>query len=118
MIYNLEISANLAFDLLRILLAVSLFFVWVVRYDNIIKEFRDDYDLPNWLRDFVGIIKLSCAGMILTNDTQLQIVALMSIALLMCAAVATHIRVKNPAHKMLPAIALLTVCLSMLFLVF
>ena len=67
MIYNLEISANLAFDLLRILLAVSLFFVWVVRYDNIVKEFRDDYDLPNWLRDLVGIIKLSCAGMILTN---------------------------------------------------
>ena len=51
MIYNLEISANLAFDLLRILLAVSLFFFWVVRYDNIVKEFRDDYDLPNWLRD-------------------------------------------------------------------
>jgi hypothetical protein len=56
--------------------------------------------------------------MILTNDTQLQIVALMSIAFLMCAAVATHIRVKNPLYKMLPAIALLTVCLAMLFLVF
>ena len=70
MIYSLNITSELIFDLLRILLSVSLFFVWVVRYDNIVKEFKHDYNLPDWLRDIVGIIKLSCAGMILTNKKQ------------------------------------------------
>ena len=117
MIYSLNITSELIFDLLRILLSVSLFFVWVVRYDNIVKEFKHDYNLPDWLRDIVGIIKLSCAGMILTNDIQLQIVSLAAIAFLMCAAVVTHIRIKNPIQKMIPAIVLLTFCLCMLFLV-
>ena len=35
---------------------VSVLFVWVIRYDNIIKEFKQ-YELPDWLRDFVGILK-------------------------------------------------------------
>tara|TARA_B110000438_G_scaffold53694_1_gene53860 strand:- start:5507 stop:5860 length:354 start_codon:yes stop_codon:yes gene_type:complete len=117
MIYSLNITPELIFDLLRILLAVSLFFVWVVRYDNIVKEFKDDYNLPDWLRDLVGIIKLSCAGMILTNNVQLQIVSLASIAFLMFAAVLVHIKIKNPVQKMIPAIVLLAFCLSMLFLV-
>ena len=114
----MDFIINNMIEALKIISGVAIFFVWVVRYDNIIKEFRDDYNLPDWLRDLVGIIKLSCAGMLLTKDTQLQIVALISIAFLMCAAVATHIRVKNPTHKMLPAITLLTICLTILFLVF
>lgn len=117
MIYSLDITAELIFQILRILLSVSLFFVWVVRYDNIVKEFKNDYKLPDWLRDLVGIVKLSCAGMLLTNDIQLQIVSLGAIALLMCAAVLTHIKIKNPIKKMIPAITLLGFCLFMLFLV-
>jgi SNF family Na+-dependent transporter len=40
------------------LVAASIFFVWVVRYDNIIQEFKQ-YGLPEWWRDLVGILKLT-----------------------------------------------------------
>ena len=45
---------------IKALITGSIFFVWVVRYQNIIEEFRL-YGLPAWLRDLVGILKLSFA---------------------------------------------------------
>ena len=45
-------------DALKIIVVVAVFFVWVVRYENIKKEF-EDYKLPKWFRDFVGILKIS-----------------------------------------------------------
>lgn len=47
--HNLTIS-------LQALVAVSVFFVWVIRYANIVQEFKQ-YGLPDWLRDLVGILK-------------------------------------------------------------
>ena len=102
MIYNLDITAELIFQILRILLSVSLFFVWVVRYDNIVKEFKNDYKLPDWLRDLVGIIKLSCAGMILTNDIQLQIVSLGAIAFLMCVFICLSVSTRDGKLQSVP----------------
>ena len=43
---------------LKILVAGSIFFVWVVRYDNIVKEF-EVYGLSVQLRDLVGIFSNS-----------------------------------------------------------
>ena len=54
-------------ELLRIIIACSIFFVWVVRYQNIVEEFKA-YGLPNSLRDGIGITKLSCAYMLATNN--------------------------------------------------
>ena len=45
---------------LKTIVAGSIFFVWVVRYREIIEEFKV-YELPTWLRDLVGILKLSFA---------------------------------------------------------
>ena len=50
---NIDIFINI----LKIISTVAIFFVWAVRYENIIKEFNE-YGLPDWLRDFVGILKL------------------------------------------------------------
>ena len=50
--------------ILQIVTATSILFVWVVRYKNIIQEF-EQYNLPSWLRDMVGIFKLSFAIMLL-----------------------------------------------------
>jgi len=41
---------------LQALVATSIFFVWVVRYGNVVEEFKH-YGLPDWLRDLVGILK-------------------------------------------------------------
>ena len=39
-------------EILQIITATSILFVWVVRYENIITEFQQ-YQLPAWLRDMV-----------------------------------------------------------------
>ena len=51
-------------EILQIITATSILFVWIVRYENIIKEFQQ-YQLPVWLRDLVGILKISLAIMLL-----------------------------------------------------
>ena len=53
-------------EILQIITATSILFVWIVRYENIIKEFQQ-YQLPVWLRDLVGIIKISFAIMLLVG---------------------------------------------------
>ena len=40
---------------LQSLVVASVLFVWVVRYANIVQEFKQ-YGYPDWLRDMVGIL--------------------------------------------------------------
>jgi uncharacterized membrane protein YphA (DoxX/SURF4 family) len=93
---------------LQALVAASIFFVWVVRYDNIIQEFKQ-YRLPDWLRDLVGILKLTFALLLLLGlqRAALAMIGSLGIAGLMGCAFAVHLRVKNPAFKMLPSLTLL-----------
>jgi uncharacterized membrane protein YphA (DoxX/SURF4 family) len=93
---------------LQALVAASIFFVWVVRYFNIVEEFKQ-YGLPNWLRDLVGILKMTFALMLLIGIERapFAVVGGAGIALLMLAAVVTHLRVKNPVFKMLPSLTLM-----------
>lgn len=98
----------------KIIISVSIFFVWVVRYSNIIEEFKH-YQLPAWLRDLVGILKLSFAFMLQSSKTDLVMLGSAGIAVLMLAAVLTHLRVKNPLTKAIPALSLLLLC-SWIFL--
>ena len=94
------------------LVAASIFFVWVVRYDNIIQEFKQ-YGLPDWLRDLVGILKLTFALLLLLGiqRASLAIIGGLGIAGLMGCAFVIHLRVKNPMFKMLPSLTLLALSL-------
>ena len=40
-------NIELLTTVLKIVISTALFFVWVVRYDNIITEFRKDYNYPD-----------------------------------------------------------------------
>ena len=102
-------------DALKIIVGVSIFFVWVVRYSNIIEEFKQ-FQLPDWLRDMVGIFKLSFAVMIQSDSAQLVLIGTGGIALLMGAALFTHFRVNTPYFKRLPSLSLMIICI-MLFTV-
>ena len=95
--------------LLQIITASSVFFVWVVRYGNIIKEF-EQYKLPTWLRDLVGIFKISFGIMLLIGvfDERFKFIGAGGLSLLMIAALLTHLKVKNQIHKALPAATLLS----------
>ena len=102
------------FSLLRTVVLVSVLFVWVIRYDNIIKEFKQ-YELPDWLRDFVGILKIISVVLINFGSNDLAKLGSITLALLMAAAMVTHLRVKNPPHKMLPSTTLFVVSLVLFF---
>ena len=95
---------------LQALVAASIFFVWVVRYDNIVQEFQQ-YRLPAWLRDLVGILKLTCALLLLIGTWRpfLAVVGGLGLALLMGAALITHLRLRNPTLRMLPSTSLLLI---------
>lgn len=97
---------------LQALVAASIFFVWVVRYDNIIQEFKQ-YGLPDWLRDLVGILKLTFALLLVLGiqRTSLAVIGGFGIAALMICAFLMHLRVKNPVFKMLPSLTLMTLSL-------
>ncbi len=87
-----------------------MFFVWVVRYDNIVQEFKQ-YSLPDWLRDSVGILKLTFSLMLLIGIERVQfaIAGGVGIAALMGCALVVHLRVRNPPLKMLPGLTLLVI---------
>ncbi|MEO6784894.1 MAG: DoxX family protein [Chthoniobacteraceae bacterium] len=97
---------------LQALVAASIFFVWVVRYDNIIQEFKQ-YHLPDWLRDLVGILKLTLSLMLLIGieRKQFAIAGGAGIAALMACALVVHLRVRNPLRKMIPCLSLLGIAL-------
>ena len=94
---------------LQIITASSVFFVWVVRYGNIIEEF-EQYKLPTWLRDLVGIFKISFGIMLLIGvfDERFKFIGAGGLSLLMIAALLTHLKVKNQIYKALPAVTLLS----------
>ncbi|MBM3831511.1 MAG: hypothetical protein FJ406_13390 [Verrucomicrobia bacterium] len=98
---------------LQALVAASIFFVWVVRYDNIIHEFRC-YALPDWLRDIVGICKLTLALLLVLgiDRSPLALVGGAGMAFLMVCAFVVHLRVNTPWAKRLPCLSLFTVSLA------
>ncbi len=103
--------------LLQAFVAASIFFVWVVRYANIVTEFQQ-YHLPDWLRDFVGILKITFAILLLVGIDRPRAAMLggVGIALLMAAAFFMHLRVKNPPLKMLPSLTLIVLSVGIAYL--
>lgn len=93
---------------LQALVAASVFSVWVVRYPNIIQEFKH-FGLPDWLRDMVGVLKLTFSLLLLIGVERKPVAVAggIGIAVLMLAAFVTHLRVKSPVVKMLPSLTLL-----------
>jgi len=110
MIFNLD---NII-EALKIISGVAIFFVWVVRYDNIKKEFNE-YQLPTWLRDLVGILKISFAVMLQFPNQQLVVIGALGITCMMIAAVMTHVRLKSPFRKYIASVAMLTISSLILY---
>lgn len=100
------ISATSLTYVFKILILSSVTFVWGVRYQNIIEEFKR-YNYPDWLRDLVGILKIACVILILNTDREIVRIGAAGISLLMIAAIITHLRVNNAIYKMVPSICLL-----------
>jgi len=95
-------------NLIQILIAVSIWVVWVGRFDNIVKEF-EHFGYPVWFRSLVGAVKISLAALLVAGIwfPSLVFYSAASMAMLMMGAQVTHFRVKNPVNKFIPSLVLL-----------
>ena len=100
-------------EALKIISSVAIFFVWVVRYDNIKKEFVE-YNLPSWVRDLVGILKLSFATMLQFSNQEIVKIGALGICALMLGAVVTHLRLKSNFRRYIASVAMLSISVFIL----
>ena len=90
----------------KVIIIVSILYVWLVRYNNIVEEFKA-FNLPEWLRDFVGIIKISSSIFLLSSDTRIVQVGILGIVFLMLAAQYIHFINQTTFFKRMPSLVLI-----------
>lgn len=101
----------------EIIVSASVVYVWVFRYDVIIKEFKQ-FGLSNLTRTLIGAFKIALATLLVTGIWFPQLVTIPAtlMGLCMLAAQYFHFKIKNPFIKHLPSLILMILCiLIMLF---
>lgn len=99
---------NILLSLLQIIVALSVAFVWVFRFDNVIKEFKQ-FGLSDLTRNFVGASKIALATLLVAGIWYSSLVFIPAIlmGLFMIGAQYFHFKIKNPFIKHLPSLILL-----------
>ena len=105
MMTNLAVIAQL-------IVAVSIVIVWVFRFDNIVKEFKQ-YGLSELTRTMVGSTKIALSTLLVAGIwyPSLVLIPALAMAFLMLCAQYFHFKVKNPWQKRMPSLFLLMLCL-------
>ncbi len=95
----------------QIVVAVSVYYVWIFRYHNVVKEFQE-FGINNTVRNLVGAIKISLAALLITGVwfNSLTFYTSLFMGLMMVSAQLFHFKVKNPFYKHLPSLILLILC--------
>ncbi len=96
----------------QIIVVLSVLFVWVVRYDNIIKEFHE-YGLPDIARTFVGALKVALATLLIVGIWYPKLVTIpaLAMAFLMACAQIAHFKAHHPLQKYAASAGLLLLSL-------
>lgn len=102
--------------LAQLTLAISVAYVWVFRFDNVVKEFKQ-FGLSDLIRSFVGAAKISLATLLIAGIWYSSLVLIPSVlmGLFMIAAQYFHFKIKNPVIKHLPSLFLLILCALIAF---
>ena len=97
--------------LAQLVVALSVAFVWIFRYDNVVKEFTQ-FGLNDLTRNFVGATKIALATLLVAGIWYPLLVQISSVlmGLFMIAAQYFHFKIKNPFSKHLPSLILLMLC--------
>jgi hypothetical protein len=96
----------------QIIIAFAIAYVWIIRYDNIVKEFKQ-YGISDLLRNVVGAAKIALSTLLIAGiwyPALVLIPALLMAGLMVCAQIA-HFKVKNPVQKFVPSFFLLLLSL-------
>ena len=96
----------------QVIVALSIAYVWIFRFDNIVKEFKQ-YDLSDLTRSIVGSAKIALSTLLVAGIwySNLVLVPAVLIAFLMLSAQYFHFKVSNPWQKHIPSLLLLVLCL-------
>lgn len=99
---------NIFLSLTQIVLGLSVIYVWVFRFDNVVKEFKQ-FGLSDLTRNSVGASKIALSTLIIAGIWYPALVLIPSIimGLFMIAAQYFHFKIKNPFFKHLPSLILL-----------
>lgn len=107
---------NLLSNVAQIIVALSIGTVWIFRFDNIVKEFKQ-YGLSDLVRTLVGSTKIVLATLLVAGIwyPSLVLIPALLMAFLMLTAQYFHFKVKNPWQKHLPSLVLLALCIFIAF---
>lgn len=96
----------------QIIIAVSVIFVWVFRFDNILREFRE-YNIPDLIRNGVGALKIALSTLLIAGIWYPNFVfeSALSMAFLMFCALVAHFKAHHPLYKYLPSLGLMILSL-------
>jgi len=96
----------------QLIVAISIVIVWVFRFENIEKEFKE-YGLSVLVRSAVGFAKIALATLLVAGIwyPDLVLIPALSMAFLMLSAQYFHFKVNNPMQKRVPSFFLLLLCL-------
>ena len=94
-----------------IIVAASVYYVWIFRYYNVVKEFNQ-FGLSDVTRNFVGAAKISLSALLVVGIWHPELIAIPSalMGLFMVGAQYFHFKIKNPFIKHLPSLILLILC--------
>ena len=97
--------------LIQMTLSISVAYVWVFRFHNVLKEFKK-FGLSDLTRNFVGATKISLATMLVVGIWYSSLVFIPSVlmGLFMIAAQYFHFKTRSPFIKHLPSLILLILC--------
>ena len=92
----------------QITVAISVLFVWVFRFHNVLKEFKQ-FGLSDVTRNLVGASKIALSTLLIVGIwyTNLVLIPSVLMGLFMIGAQYFHFKVKNSFIKHLPSLFLL-----------
>ena len=96
----------------QVIVALSIAYVWIFRFDNIVKEFKQ-YGLSDLTRTIVGSTKIALSTLLVAGIWYpgLVLIPALLIAFLMISAQFFHFKVGNPWKKHIPSLILLILSL-------
>lgn len=96
----------------QLVVALSVIYVWVFRFDNIVLEFKQ-YGVGDQTRTLVGATKIVLATLLVAGIwyPALVVVPALIMAALMLAAQYFHFKVNNPWTKRVPSLFLMVLSL-------
>ncbi len=97
--------------LAQVSVALSVAFVWVFRYHNVVTEFKS-FGLSDLTRNFVGVSKIALSTLLITGVWFPSLVFVSSIFMgfFMLSAQFFHFKINNTFIKHLPSLLLLILC--------